>query len=139
MGQDITLNAATPDRCEWDTLMSQHRAAKLAGAEYDRSHVNPLYAAMKAAFGDFAIPLDDPRRDEWRTAHNHDAIIAQNEHYADLESNARRTLLRMPSPDLAALRWKLDETFADDDISLWCDEIANAIRADIARLMPKGA
>jgi len=133
---------STAGRGRWEVVMAEHVAAMTAGAEYDRTHVNPLYDAMKAKFGDLCRPETGPLREEyreWCAAHNYEAIIAQSERYTDVESDTRVALLRMPAPDLAALRWKLDETFADGDIALWCDEIADAIRADIVRLMPKGA
>ncbi|MFC3429954.1 hypothetical protein ACFOKK_08335 [Sphingobium fuliginis] len=132
----------TANRGTWDAVMQQFTAAKIAGAEYDRSHVFPLYEAMKAEFGSFALSGEGPMRERclaWRSAHNFGAITDQAEAYADAEYDARVELLRMPAPDLAALRWKLDETFADDEIALWCDDIADAIREDILRLMPKGA
>lgn len=145
-----TLAYATPglvctpaaDRGSWDAVMQQYIDAKVAGAKYDRSHVDPLYEAMKAEFGDFALPAEGPERERclaWRRAHNYDAVTDQSEIYADAESSTRGELLRMRAPDQAALRWKLDETFADGEIALWCDDIADTIREDILRLMPKGA
>jgi hypothetical protein len=52
-------------------------------------------------------------------------------------------LMGMPSPDLAALRWKLDEvidadTEADRGTSAWSAGYVAQTMADIARLLPPG-
>lgn len=57
---------------------------------------------------------------------------------ADSYCDARVGLMNTPAPDLAALRWKLDQ-FRDDDGDLvaWTADIAAQTFDDIARLLPR--
>jgi len=99
----------------------------------------------RGRFGGAVVPF----RDAWRA---HEKTLAQVEqelgfaataarHEALVEdfSDAHTSLLLIPAPDLAALRWKLGETIepgTGGDINPWCDEIRLAIVADYERLLP---
>lgn len=55
-----------------------------------------------------------------------------------IAGDAENALIRMPAPDLAALKWKLDKLLSDDGdgyISPWSADYLSQTRADIARLM----
>lgn len=61
---------------------------------------------------------------------------------SDEMGEAKRALLDTPSPDLAALRWKLDQviTFTDDDeeeyMDQWAKKLVVQTIADYRRLLP---
>ncbi|MBT2185545.1 hypothetical protein [Sphingobium nicotianae] len=133
-------SASVVDRRVWDSTMRKWQTAKAKGHTFDMEYVDPLYEAEKAAFGRGHIYPDDPRYDEvcaWRDKRNYEAIHNRCEELADAEADAHVALLRMPAPDTAALRWKLDQTIEEDgEIALWCEEIALAIQADYRRLLP---
>ena len=55
---------------------------------------------------------------------------------AKAEGDAHVALLKIPAPDMPALRWKLEQTFDDDgEIALWSEKIALTIRSDFQRLL----
>ena len=54
-------------------------------------------------------------------------------------TDAAATLMAMPAPDLAALRWKLDYlTNGGTEFQVWSMDFAAQAFADIARLLPEG-
>ena len=133
---------AAPHRDAWDATMAMWLAYTAKGDAFDAQHVDPIHAEEKARFGHACPAAWEPQFQavrEWRETKNYLALCEQSEAIWNDAADAHTELLRMPAPDLSALRWKLDETFADDEIALWSDDIADAIRADITRLMPKGA
>lgn len=99
----------------------------------------------ESRFGALAMPL----RDAWN-------VYLANKKQADQElgwsaiqkrqnilddriGHARQALLKMPAPDLAALRWKLEHTIEPDetgDTVHWHDEVRLVIVADYQRLLP---
>lgn len=52
----------------------------------------------------------------------------------------RAALMEMPAPDLAALRWKLEQLpDPDGSMAAWSADFVRATFADVANLLPKGA
>lgn len=134
--------AGHSDRRVWDNLMAAHILARDEGAKLDRDVIDPIHAEEKRLFGDYAVGRNNPRYEEieaWHQANGHQPVFKKWEALSDREADTKSALLRMPAPDLAALRWKLDQTFEDDEIALWCEEIVLVMRADFARLLPEGA
>lgn len=137
-----TIRSDAALKTAWNKLMAEYLAAKHIADEYDRLHFNPLHQAQKAKFGPGLLLQDEAKISDykaWRQLHNADEIEDRFEEYGEAEANARGVLLYASAPDHAALRWKLDATFDEQDgIQYWRDEITAVIRADIARLLPAG-
>lgn len=56
------------------------------------------------------------------------------------DGEALEQLMDMPAPDLAALRWKLEQLHeGDGGMPAWTAEYIAQTYADVARLMPKEA
>jgi hypothetical protein len=80
--------------------------------------------------------------DQWDEESGHEAANDHSEGLTDRMIEALDVLMGMPSPDLAALRWKLDEvidadTEADRGTSAWSAGYVAQTMADIARLLPE--
>ena len=69
-------------------------------------------------------------------------FAAADDRYNELTeriTDAAATLMAMPAPDLAALRWKLDYlTNGGNEFQIWSMDFAAQAFADIARLLPEG-
>lgn len=136
------IAVAQPDRGAWDSLMAAHIHARDEGAVMDRDFIDRIQKEEERLFGDYAVGRNHPRYEEiraWHQANGHLPIFEKWEALAQSEAETQANLLRIGAPDLAALRWKLDRTFEEDEVALWCDEIIVVMRADIARLLPEGA
>lgn len=127
----------------WNAAMAHYRKAVADGERFDRERLEPHFAAARARFGD-----DRPRKGapdwaeyrDWCESSGFNAVMDEWSHKAEAEGDAQTALLRMPAPDLAALRWKLEHTFdTDGEIALWCEDIALTIRSDFQRLLIEGA
>lgn len=58
---------------------------------------------------------------------------------SEADSKALDKVMRMPAPDLAALRWKLDYLTTDGESwDGWSESFTRQTYADIARLLPQG-
>lgn len=131
------------DARTWNAAMAHYRKAVADGERFDRERLEPHFEAARARFGD-----DRPRKDapdwpeyrDWCESSGFNAVMDEWSHMAEAEGDAQTALLRMPAPDLAALRWKLEHTFdTDGEIALWCEDIALTIRSDFQRLLIEGA
>ncbi|WP_380789373.1 hypothetical protein [Sphingobium xenophagum] len=131
------------DASAWDAAMALYRRAKSDCAAYERSHVEPGYEASRAKFGEDHPVMGETgwlEYREWRKVSGFDAVVKQCDIKAEAEGDALVALLKMPAPDMTALRWKLEQTFeADGEIALWSERIALTIRSDFLRLLPAEA
>lgn len=127
------------DARTWNAAMAHYLKAKADGATYDRLYADPHYEAARAKFGQVCVMKGEPRWPEyreWCDVTGSDAISDQWQIMAEAEGDAQTALLRMPAPNLTALRWKLEQTFeADGEIALWSEDIALTIRSDFQRLL----
>lgn len=128
------------DARAWNAAMTHYLKVKADGETYDRLHVEPHYEAARAKFGAVCVMRGELRwaeYQEWCAVTGSDAISDQWEIMAHAEGGAQTALLEMPAPDMAALRWKLEQTVeADGEIVLWSEKIALSIRSDFLRLLP---
>lgn len=96
-------------------------------------------------FGALAVPY----RDAWNAYLAQEAEAERDLGWAEIEKRhlalvqrivrGHEALMKMPAPDLAALRWKIEQTIQpaeNGDTVHWSDEIRMAIVADYARLLP---
>lgn len=75
-----------------------------------------------------------------RDRHRMDDMDDQSEALTDRYVDARDVLMDMPAPDLAALRWKLEQlTDPDGSLAGWSAEFVRQTFADVASLLPEGA
>lgn len=75
-----------------------------------------------------------------RDSYNMDALDDRAEEIGNRLADAAETLMAMPAPDLAALRWKIDYlTDGNQRWDGWDGDYAKATLADIIRLMPEAA
>ena len=100
-----------PDRAAWDLAMRQHLALK---SEYEGA-----WAAWKAT----------------PPANRADGTYMDD--LSDAYSEAQNKLMRLPAPDLTALRWKLESILEDDgsgSTAGFSSEYVAPIFADVRRL-----
>lgn len=106
--------ASTSGRAEWDAALRRWEAAS---AEAD--------AFYKANFGD---TFDDAA----------DGDNVEMDRLDAIETRSRAALMEMPSPDRAALRWKLNHILEDDasgGITAWNNAYIDQTRRDVARFL----
>ncbi|OUC54963.1 hypothetical protein CA262_08910 [Sphingobium sp. GW456-12-10-14-TSB1] len=127
------------DAREWNAAMTHYRKTVADGETFERERLEPHFEAARTRFGDDRPKRgapDWPEYRDWCVSSGFDAAMDQWQIVGEAVGDAQTTLLAMPAPDLAALRWKLEHTFeADGDIALWCEEIALSIRSDFLRLL----
>ncbi|WP_167539628.1 hypothetical protein [Sphingobium xenophagum] len=119
--------------------MTHYLKAKADGETFDRERLGPQFEAARAKFGNKQPMKDAPgwaEYKEWREASGYEAVMDRWDLMTQVEGEAHTALLRLPAPDMAALRWKLEQTFDDDgEIALWSETIALTIRSDFQRLL----
>lgn len=116
----------SPDRGEWQASMQRYRQAKAAADAFDWNTYQPGCQAVLDAGGIYA-PFD---------------LEMQMEHLRDIESAAEMYLMqRVPAPDLAALRWKLDRALLVEEGQMvgWAEDYTRQTIADVARLLGAAA
>lgn len=135
---------AAPDRAAWNAAMASWRKATDDAANFHRDHTDPQFEAMREKYDGRYHPLKhEPGWADWcawseRTGFN--KVMEQADRHGDKIADAQAALFLMPSPDLTALRWKLDKTVeADGEIAMWCEKFALVLRSDIVRLLPEEA
>jgi hypothetical protein len=75
-----------------------------------------------------------------RDRYEMDAADERSEALTERFLEARDTLMDMPAPDLAALRWKLEQLPENDgDLAPWTGAFVRQTFADVARLLPPAA
>ena len=75
-------------------------------------------------------------RDRW----NMDAQDDKAERLGDQLADAQEVLMKLPAPDMAALRWKLDQVSdKGESWDSWSDEYVAQLNADIVALLPEAA
>jgi hypothetical protein len=133
-----------PDRTAWDAAMSIWRKAEDAYAAFRRDYIESQFAAMYQRYdGGFHPMRDEPGWADWcawSDSSGYNKVMEQAEKLGIDASDSESALFLIPSPDLAALRWKLDKTVeADGEIALWCEKFALILRSDFLRLLPEEA
>ncbi|MFQ3895311.1 hypothetical protein [Sphingobium sp. R-7] len=131
------------DARAWNAAMTHYRKAKADGETFDRERLGPQFEAAKIKFGEERPFKGQPgwaEYKEWCEASGFSSVMDQWDEMSKAESDAHVALLKMPAPNMAALRWKLEQTFdADGEIALWSEKIALTIRADFLRLLAEEA
>jgi hypothetical protein len=151
---DNTMNmmstiAPSPDRTAWDAAMQKYLLLKSEEDEFDAHHWTPLYAIEKQCFGE---PTGRGRNGNgwrlnesaehsvWKAATNYDAIMERSAELGDAVHDAKWDLLEIPAPDLAALRFKLEDIMNEEEgVQLYRDEYMAIVIADYRRLLPGAA
>lgn len=73
-----------------------------------------------------------------RDRYGMDGADDEAEAFGDRIAELQTGLLKMPAPDLPALRWKLDNLREPDgDLIPWVAEVVEQLFADVARLLPE--
>jgi hypothetical protein len=75
-----------------------------------------------------------------RAAHDIDALEERDEALGEAAYEATWALFRLPAPDLAALRWKIEHLFADAtdagiETTVWAPYVMQNFMADVRRLL----
>lgn len=124
-------------QAKWDAAFDRLRAAEIAFAEYVNA-TDPLYYLESQFLGRHGLDLasrDAEKRKALLEANPAYSVPKHmNDHRDQLCSEFTATaaeLMATPSPDLTALRWKLDWT-AD---ATYEDDFLAQMRADMDRLM----
>ena len=127
------------DARAWNAAMTHYLKAKADGETFDRERLGPQFEAARAKFGEERPFKGQPgwaEYKEWCEASGFSSVMKQWDDMAKAEGDAHVALLKIPAPDMPALRWKLEQTFDDDgEIALWSEKIALTIRSDFQRLL----
>lgn len=146
----IAAAAAGTDRVEWDRAMSRFKEAEaLADRHYSQVYL-PL--SNKAERVEDAAGLDRARFGFWERRkafvnvnpnlyHDLNAASDECDRLGDAVADTLGDLMDTPAPDLAALRWKLDQLRDERDGSLqsYTASFTEQAYTDMARLMPPAA
>jgi hypothetical protein len=102
----------------------------------------PDLQAREKKFRDVVRAADerDTKVDAIRSRYGMDVWDDRSEALTDRFIATRDALMEMPAPDLAALRWKLDQLpDCDGSLAAWSADFVRQTFADIDRLLPAGA
>jgi|GEM_PF-3375583 len=137
----VEWNAHTDGRSAWDAAIAHYRHAKAQADAYNDKVMNPLYDKEEARFGDaYHIRQSNPQWAEicaWRDEVGwHDANL-RFDALVETEHSAKWALLLMPAPDLAALRFKLEDVInTPEGIQPYGKDYAAVLVDDYQRLLP---
>lgn len=158
-----TLKAAPRAlRGEWEAALAKLRTANTKYNDYAANVFDPAWNAEKAFEEAHGLvhklpngkwsPFYYDRRRELQEKHGTGYLVPdymhkRNDALAEAISEAEMAVLNTPAPDLAALRWKLDELLKLEDhigggqgsTAAHYPETVNQTLADIARLLPPAA
>lgn len=146
----IAAATARTDRAEWERALRRFKEAEAKADRHYQQVYEPLADRMDRI--EDAAGLDRARFDFWERRkafvkvnpnlyRDFDAAGDECERHGDAVSDALTALMDTPAPDLAALRWKLDQFRDEKDGSLqpYTASFTDQTYADMARLMPPAA
>lgn len=149
VGLTATATAATPmDRSEWEHAVRAYDRAMADCDRYYRKVWLPLSDKIDRI--EDAAGLDRTRYGFWdrrkdfvkanpKLYHDLSAVGDESDRLGDAASDAGEVAMDTPAPDLAALRWKLEQLRdPDGDLGAWTASYVEQTFADIARLLPEG-
>jgi hypothetical protein len=126
-------------RATWDSALGVLRHAENAMGDYDRDFYDPIMAEEERLFGEVTHKAGSNELKAWRASSGYNGICDASQRLSDAVGAAHTAMLMTPAPDLAALRWKLEQTIEpgdNGDIATWSDRIRLSIVADYQRLLP---
>ena len=126
-----------------NTLAVQMARREVAALDAGKMHLDPLpdlqahYAVKRRLVA--AAEERDRKVQAIRDRYDMDRLDEKADQLGDDIAEARSVLMKMPSPDLSALRWKLEHALfeeGNDHVPPWAAEYVAQTLNDVARLLP---
>lgn len=142
----IAATTAGTDRSEWERAVRNFEQVTADAERYDREVWNPLSEKLDRI--EDAAGLDRARYGFWdrrkafmdvnpKLYHDYSVVADEVDRRGDAVADALGEVMDTPAPDLAALRWKLDQLREPDGgLAPWMSGMVNQTFADIERLLP---